>query len=155
MPFGLLFFGKDFLELIAHIGLGDTIVEIILKLYPFLFRIVENDGQQNIPLDGDISFSFDELVDLGNLLSDHSRKYLLRQSSFGELLLEQLSWMLDFHVFLFFEINNCTILRNSEFFYFISLSTINNFYLFYETVNCLFFKLHLEFNTLFTYSTKQ
>ena len=98
MFFGLLFFGKYLLHLLSHFRFGDTIVKIILEPDPFLFRIVKNHGQQNIPLDGDISFPFDELVDLGNLLSNHAGKDFLRQSSFGELLLEQLPWVLYFHM---------------------------------------------------------
>jgi len=76
--------------------------------------MMENNRQQNIPLDGDVSFTFYEFIDLRNLLADHCGKLFLSQSSFCELLLEDFSWVLVFHYCSYAEINNYIILWISE-----------------------------------------
>jgi hypothetical protein len=64
---------------------------------PFLFWVIKNYGQQNIPLYGDISFSFDQLVDLRNLFANHGSETFLCQSSAREFLLNHFPWMVMFY----------------------------------------------------------
>ncbi len=94
MFFGLFLERKELLEFWRHSDFDGFIVEIILEFESFLFRITKNCRQQNIPLDGNISFSFDEFIDLRDFLTDHGSKLFLGQSSAREFLLEELSWML-------------------------------------------------------------
>ncbi len=114
MLLSLLLVRKNLLDFFSHGCFGDDIVIVILKFDPFLFRIAKNYGKQNISLDGNISFSFYQLIDLRNFLSDHSSKNLLCQSPLSEFLLEELSWVYIFHICFFGEINNYIILWTSE-----------------------------------------
>ena len=180
MFLGLLFVRKNLLDFFSHRCFGDDIVIIVLKFDPFLFWIAKNYRKQNISLDGNISFSFYQLIDLRNFLSDHSSKNFLRQSPLGEFLLEEFSWMYVFHIFFLEEINNYTvlwtselsllyqisyqyqalslILRNSEnpSHYIHSILFTIPFHLFYEIANFLpydlyyFFYFSLEISTIFT-----